>query len=57
MRALAVIRSKGGKASVDDIIVLGGIPPSLLNKLMGNLLERGIVIVAEEEGRMVYKLA
>lgn len=55
-RALAVIRSKGGKASIDDIIVLGGIPPSALNEVMGRLLERGIIKVTYEDGRTVYAL-
>lgn len=56
MRALAVIRSKGGKASIDDIIVLGGVPPSLISKIMGDLLKRGIVGIVEENGTVFYTL-
>ncbi|MEM1737869.1 MAG: hypothetical protein QXJ64_09235 [Thermosphaera sp.] len=55
-RALAVIRSRGGKASIDDLIVFGGLPPSKVNEVIGVLLERGLIKVVEEGGRTLYEL-
>ncbi|MEM0506847.1 MAG: hypothetical protein QXW58_06305 [Thermosphaera sp.] len=55
-RALAVIRSRGGKASIDDLIVFGGLPPSKVNEVIGVLLESGLIKVVEEGGRTLYEL-
>ncbi|MEM3815959.1 MAG: hypothetical protein QW341_03835 [Candidatus Bathyarchaeia archaeon] len=55
-RALAVIRSRGGKASIDDLIVFSGLPPSKVNEVIGVLLERGLIKVVEEGGRTLYEL-
>jgi len=55
-RALAVIRSRGGKASIDDLIIFGGLPPSKVNEVIGVLLEKGLIKVVEEGGRTLYEL-
>nr|BAJ46810.1 hypothetical protein HGMM_F29E04C16 [Candidatus Caldarchaeum subterraneum] len=55
-RVLAVIRSRG-KASLDDIIIISGLPIYSVHNAVNELVARGIIYVKEEDGKIFYTVS
>jgi DNA-binding transcriptional ArsR family regulator len=52
-RALIVIRSRG-KASLDELVIYGNIPPRIVYRVIDKLLQHGLVDVVEKDGKILY---